>query len=113
MGSYANFCCGRHLVAIANRKYFGYIEDDEFEKTRSYQFLKELCGDDVMYANVSYIHGFCDMTYFQMLTFMQVYMLDFYGLSNDAEHDDKFHEMWGTITLPENPQLKTYQLYFD
>lgn len=113
MGSYANFMYEDKLVAMANRKFFGYIEDEEFEKSKSYHLLKELCGNDIEYANESYIHFLCEMTYFQMIEFMYAYMLDFYGLSNDDPHDDKFHEMWDQIHLPPNPELKMYDLYFD
>ena len=118
MGSYANFWTKEHdLVACANRKYFGYIDDEEYEKTRTYKFLKELSEDAAWMSNVSYIGDVIEMNYEQMMTFKKLYALDFFGPVNNSEQFEEFYElMWHDVLYSERISKRitaTYILSFD
>lgn len=115
MGSYANFTTKEgDLVTIANRKYFGYIEDEEYEKTHTYKFLEKLSEDAAWISNISYIHDVVEMNYDQMMIFKKLYVWDFFGTIPPASLSEQFYAlMWHDVKLPKDPNSTTYILYFD
>ena len=116
MGSYANFTTKEgELVTLANRKYFGYIDDEEYEQTETYKFLRRLSEDAVWMSNISYIGGVVEMDYEHMMIFKKLYVWDFYGHISDSSLFEQFYElMWhDVLSRPNDPKSTTYILSFD
>lgn len=116
MGSYANFTSKEgDLITLANHKYFGYIDDEEYEKTRTYKFLKLLSEDAGWMSNIAYIGGVIEMDYKHMMIFKKLYVWDYFGAINDSSLFEHFYElMWhDVLSRPNDPESTTYILSFD
>ncbi len=104
MGSYAYFQTKEgDLVTMANRKFFGYINDEEYEKTHTYKFLEKLSEDAIWMSNISYIGGVVEMNYDQMIVFKRLYVWDYFGPVDASLFKRSYELMWHDVGLPEDP----------
>lgn len=94
MGSYA----GLHyyneydeiqFASIFDYKFFGYIEDEECEKTESYKYLLQLKDIPAYILNCSYIGQVCVLRKEEALKFMKLYSKD-YCIFQDREQFGMF-----------------------
>ena len=115
MGSYASLhyyddCEEIHFASMFDYKFFGYIEDDECIKLKSYLYLLEIRDIPVIIANESYIGSIALLTKEEAIEFMRLYSDD-YCAYNKVE---KIHDFQGwDQTIDElNDDIKLY-LSFD
>lgn len=92
MGVYATLYYdeqGETIVAtMFDFKFFGYIEDQECEKTESYKYLHQLCDISSYILNIGYVEV-CELTKEEALKFMALYSKDF-CIFNDREQWGEF-----------------------
>ncbi len=101
------------FVAIFDHKFYGYIEDEEIEKTLSYQWLMKINAfryNVGMRVNYSYIGTVLKLPFSQMLEFMALYSND-YAIYEKTTHATKFYG-WDFDKIPKNSNQPVY-LSFD
>lgn len=98
------------FASIFDHKFFGYIEDDECIKLKSYLYLLEICDIPVLIANESYIGPIALLTKEEAIKFMRLYSDD-YCAYNRVEKIHDFHG-WDKTIDELNDDIKLY-LSFD
>lgn len=99
-----------HFASIFDHKFFGYIEDDECIKLKSYLYLLEICDIPVIIANEGYIGPIALLTKEEAIKFMRLYSDD-YCAYNKVEKIHDFHG-WDSTIDELNDDIKLY-LSFD
>ena len=118
MGSYASvyyYDSKNQLkfVALFEHKYFGYIPDEDVEKTLSYQWLMKINAfryNICMSVNYSYIGTVLKLPFSRMLEFMALYSND-YAIYEKTTHATKFYG-WDFCNIPKDSNQPVY-LSFD
>lgn len=95
MGSYASlhYYNGYDEIIFASMfdyKFFGYIEDEECEKTESYKYLLQLKDIPAYILNCGYIGQVCVLKKDEALKFMMLYSKD-YCIFAEREQFGKFY----------------------
>lgn len=87
-------------------KFFGYLDDDEFESCESYQFLQSLRIDDIELLNVWYSCFRFDLALADALKFLSLYRRDFHRI-------EKRNAFGVQATILELKRIKPERVYFE
>ena len=71
-------------LGVIGGKFFGYLEDDEFESCLSYQYLKKLDLEDVDMLNIFWSNYSFELTPPQAIIFLRLYKQDFERIEKRA-----------------------------
>lgn len=78
-----------HFASMFDHKFFGYIEDEDCEKTESYKYLFDFDNIPVYIINKSYIGPVCVLKKEEAIKFMMLYSKD-YCIFQEREQFSKF-----------------------
>ena len=93
------------VATMFDFKFFGYIEDQECEKTESYKYLHQLCDIPSYILNIGYIEV-CELRKEEAMKFMALYSKD-YCIFQECEQYGEFFGWYREIdNLPEDIILR-------
>lgn len=70
-------------------KFFGYLDNEDFESCLSYQFLKRILGEDAELLNVWWSCYSFELKLTDAIIFLNMYRRDFYRIEGRAAHGIK------------------------